>query len=210
MNHFMFDVETLGPPPKGHILSIGVQQFDPHQGKLGDKAYVVMGMKKEQPGRVVDLSTLEWWFAQSAAARGEFVNESRPATQPLLAALCSLDHWLRVRGVDEKDEDLRCWAKPPSFDIEILRDAWNAENQVHGWPFHWRCTRDLRTLTDVAKELSIELPERPEDGGQHTALADATWQAQRVIDITQALKRGWQNPREDLAHHRVTMEETDQ
>lgn len=186
MNHFMFDLEMLGRAPNGHILSIGVVEFDPHQATLGSQFYGALDPRKAQPERPMDPDTVTWWLQQSEEARkavteGPFFGDLRQITY-------ALDGWLFGRGVSRDNDVVRCWAKPPSYDIEILRHLFKEHGQT-GWPFHWRADRDLRTLLETAKLAGVELPERPENGGQHNALDDARWQAQRVIDIYQAIRK---------------------
>jgi hypothetical protein len=187
MNNFMVDIETLGNGHNGAIVSIGIVQFDPHSALFGDEFYVRIDLTKsgKQAG-VIDPSTVEWWLQQSDAARAELTSGER---EPLHRALVMMGAWLQSRGVTPDNERSRLWAKPPMFDERLLRDAYERCDLT--FPFHWRASRDMRTLVDVGRTLGIEPREESGNipGVPHNALYDATRQAHIVTAIYQGMRK---------------------
>lgn len=88
--------------------------------------------------RDTDPQTFMWWLSQSKAAQSRMTNANRMA---LPEALVELTEFIK-RG------DYRyIWAKPPSFDATILKDAYAQYAIPVPWSHRqWRCAR---TITDI-------------------------------------------------------------
>lgn len=183
MNHFMLDIETFGTGTNAAIVSLGVVAFDPPTGVLGGTLEIHIDLEKSPSPGVMDAATVMWWLGREPRAQRALLDTCRI---PLGEALLKLGSWLNNQGVSPDDEDgpHRLWSKPPQFDERILREAY-ARHQLQ-FPFHWRCTRDVRTFLDDALTLcGIEPPlDAARTTIKHSALEDAKWQAHCVSSVT--------------------------
>ena len=134
----MIDIETLDTKPTAVILSIGAVAFDIETGETcPDTLYQKLDYKKQiDEGRTTSIETTLWWGQQSDEAYCEaFFGEER-----LLSAIINLKKYFYNYAAD----DCRVWAKSPSFDLVILKDAY--DNDIAPWEF-WQ-ERDVRTFAD--------------------------------------------------------------
>lgn len=194
MNHYMLDLETLGNGHNGAIVTLGIIAFDPAQGKVAEEGFYRRIELDCAHFGVVEESNRSWWDNQGSAERDEALGGGNgvrgiDSRCPLMEALRDLDLWLEYGGVDlGKDGPWRLWAKPPEFDCRLLREAY--ERCGLEFPFHFRATRDMRTLIEVAKSLGID-----HDGSvvrtsmRHSALEDARWQARVVCNVYQLMRK---------------------
>ncbi len=192
MNHYMLDIETLGNGTNGAIVAIGVCAFDPAQGKLENDQdwsrdfYRTIDLTKSAFPGVIDASNVEWWLQQSPEAQRELYNEGRI---PLENALVQLNTWLVERGIrlGQENDAVRLWSKPPLFDERLMREAYTRHRYT--FPWHWRASRDIRTLIDDARELGIVMPDdATRTTVKHNALEDARHQARIVCAIRQEMR----------------------
>jgi len=180
MTHYMLDLETLGNCDDGAIVTIGCVEFDPAQGRIGKEFYTRVEFDSPHFGKV-EVGNVEWWLKQGEEARGELW---KPGKERLEVALCL---WRDFVGRQPEDDERRLWSKPPSFDERLLRQAFARCALV--FPFHWRCSRDVRTLMDLREYAGVEKVARPEGRTAHNALEDAKWQAEAVCAVVQGLRR---------------------
>lgn len=158
----MVDIETLGLEPGAAILSIGAVWFDARG--VEDTFYRSVSREScERVGLTVDEDTVEWWQEQDEAAQ-EVLEDG----DNIHDVLFDFSRWF-----DDADE---IWANSPSFDCEMLEAAYGAVDLVEPWEYYQE--RDVRTI----KELPIA-PELEQDGTEHDALDDATYQA-RIVGET--------------------------
>lgn len=189
--HVMVDIETMGTDRDAAVLAIGVVPFNLHReaclvalpfemwvGRTSLAANLALG-------RAVDGSTIEWWLRQSDAARAALLVEPRYLSVHQMAS--SLRSFL-VCGL--MDPDLHVWAKPPQFDLEILRSLF--KDVVVDWPCSRRLERDSRPLLDLAK-LNGWDECFPSPTVEHGALEDAVEQAEQVVRIYRRIN-GWPAP----------------
>jgi hypothetical protein len=171
MRDYMVDIETFGTRPGSAILSIGAVAFDAETGEFGEDFYIAIEPKSnEAVGLTVDVSTIEWWMAQSDDARSA-----------AFAGVVTVDVALSLLATSfRRCEPTRLWAKPPSFDLVLLEAAFRAVDQEIPWSF--RINRDCRTLFDLTGAV------QPGIGTAHNALDDAKSQALGVIDGYRRLK----------------------
>ena len=180
--HVMVDIETLSTKKNAVIVSIGAVRFDPRATleepvKLPNWFYSIVGVPSQQH-RHIEPSTLSWWFKQNESAR-KAVEEALVCREHYTAALDRFAEWLLVGG-----EPQAIWANSPSFDLVILRDAFE-NTELRGstprtCPWSFRAERDFRTLRRLF----------PGTGSgacnAHNALADAAWQARTTQETYKA------------------------
>ncbi len=165
MRDLMIDIETLGTAPGSVILSIGAVSFDAETGALGNEFYeAIEAQSAVAAGLTMDVGTIGWWIAQSQEAQQAAFAGDLPISAALYTFSCFVQ---RVKAT-------RIWAKPPSFDLVLLESAFRACNMQTPW--HYRATRDVRTLLDIAGTR------HPYIGTAHNALDDAKSQALGVIE----------------------------
>ena len=174
----MIDIETFGLSPKGVIASIGAVSFG--YGELPmlqifDSFYT--NLRTDNQGRMLTPSTIEWWLQQSKEAQEALLEQPKVAIDSALKSLASF-----LRKAD------RIWANGVSFDLAILRDAYEQCGQSVPWGYGQEmCMRSIRVL---GKELGLDYSTYKNTSGivQHNALADATLQAKYVIGVFETAK----------------------
>ena len=77
----------------------------------------------------------------------------------------------------------RIWAKPPQFDLVILRSAYQGAGRPVPW--HYRQENCARTMLRVGHMLGLPAP--PEPDPKHDPLADAVAQALGVCAVWRAI-----------------------
>jgi hypothetical protein len=164
--HAMIDIETLDTRPTSVILSIGIIAFNPETGWIDSGGGIeIFPDRQEQmdEGRTMSWDTVAWWLQQSEEARK---NVTRPRggfdkREKVLTVLH--DYWNRMNCK-------YVWGHGPAFDISLVEDYLKYTSIP--WKFYnVRCTRTMWHYSPVEKTATTA----------HTALADATEQAQRII-----------------------------
>lgn len=169
MRDVMIDIETLGVRPTSAIVQIGACYFDRKTGEIGERLSI--NIKPPEDDRfTTDKSTLDWWDSQSQAARAAVFTATAVSIE---GALVELTNFLR------KAEYLWCHA---TFDAPIVFNAFT----VCGIkiPMHYRSTRDIRTLMDIADHHSG----RPRGGIHHNAIDDCVFQVGYVVEAFNKIK----------------------
>jgi exodeoxyribonuclease VIII len=167
--HVMVDLETLGLEANAIILSIGAVVFDVEQD-LGDDFYVEIN-PTAYPG-AVDIATIKWWMEQSAKGTPAPMNgilvlgEALQQFHNYLSDLCKGDFTRLV-----------LWANGTDFDIPKLTYAYKACGAQVPWGYN--NVRDCRTIFKLFSLYGLEI----EKDGHHNAVADAKWQAKRLISV---------------------------
>lgn len=182
----MTDLETAGNGPRSAILSIGAVAFN------------IMGQEPVEAlpsfyrnvdlqscldfGLVTDGSTVMWWLGQSEEAR-KALTDPKPVSLPV--ALTDLRNWI----LDLTSPDGELWAHA-TFDPVILRSAYDA-TKLGALPWKYRNTRDIRTLTGLAKQLGYEIPKSGGDNSNksvnHQAVDDCRYQVDYVRTMYQMI-----------------------
>lgn len=179
--HFMVDIETLSTAVNAVVLSIGAVEFDPLSGKILREFYHELYLS-EQPGRHIDIKTVQWWFkqCQENQANFELMTKSDLRKEHVLFSLFRL--WAFISGKDtnyaeraEGYERLSIYACDPDFDMAILNDLY----KDNGLPSPWRYSelRSVRTIRELIKIAGMEVPRQEAD---HNALNDCIRQAKEV------------------------------
>ena len=166
----MLDLETMGKLPTAAITSIGAVRFDPMGDWLGDSFHIHVSLENcLRSGLTADASTILWWIAQSDDARATLV-AGQCSAAPLVTALEALAAWMPADAI--------VWCNGTSFDLPILKHAYNRIGMPEPWACFNEC--DLRTLKRMNPDLRIE-----RTGTAHNALHDAIHQARLVQHILQ-------------------------
>jgi hypothetical protein len=176
MKHCMIDIETLSTDDSAVILSIGARMFN-MRGEMGEGVHWALDINDQQRrGRKIDGETVKWWAAQNDAARRSW---AVPTPYRLMEAMIRFDQFIMRNTPD------RVWAKPPQFDIKILRSAWGNVYTERPFPVHHRQESCLRTLLAV---YNGTFPEHMKNNIAHDALEDATFQAQQAAHCWQWIR----------------------
>ena len=171
--NIMIDLETLGTKPNSTILSVGAVAFN--KDGIHDKYYANIDLEDSlHKGYDVDASTIYWWLKQSAEA-GCILSCN---LKPIREVLIDLQFFFK------KNSPKEVWANSPSFDLVMLKNAFNKENLDIKWNF-WD-ERDYRTFLNLTKQ------ERVVPTVAHNALEDAIAQATTVMNY---LNKGELNER---------------
>lgn len=161
--NIMIDLETLGTKPNSVTLSVGAVVFD--KEGIHDKYYANIDLGDSlKKGYDVDASTVYWWLKQSAEA-GCILSSN---LKPVRTVLIDLQFFFKKHTPKE------VWANSPSFDLVMLKNAFNKENLDVLWNF-WD-ERDYRTFLNLTKQ------ERIHPTVVHNALEDAIAQATTVMN----------------------------
>lgn len=171
MNDLSLDLETFGTRPGSAIVGLGAVLFDTNTGEMSDKFYRAIHLATAvRVGLTMDAPTVLWWMGQPDEVR----NAVRFSAMDIVDALSDFSAW--VTGQCSKD-DVRVWARGPSFDCALLTAAYQAcELEQPWWFWNERCHRTL-----TARNPSVPEPERL--GTFHRADDDAVHQALWLIKI---------------------------
>jgi len=170
--HFMLDIETLGQDTNAVVLSAAVLAFNPvNQNVTGGITFLFD--PEDQKQRTIDFDTVSWWVKQSPEASSHWLSKERPSTPTSLLELNRRVEALKLlttRGA----QDVRWWAKSPSFDKALMESLYRDFGLTPPWGF--RDWRDVRTVSEFLKDKSPIRPEIP-----HDPLSDAEAQAKLVM-----------------------------
>lgn len=169
----MIDIETNSTANNAVIVSIGACLFHLTSGKILKTFYTNVDRKScLDAGLVEDEKTLAWWARQSYEAKKALKDDPLPLVQACLA----FQSWKR----EHSPVGTNLWAKPPTFDMVICKNAFNAVDVT--FPFHFTQYRDMYTKLD---NVPTGLLKGKMDGVAHNALHDAVHQAKKVAIANQ-------------------------
>lgn len=175
MKRVMIDLETMGTTKRAAIMSIGAAVLSRDTLNVVDEFEVNVDVDScLKYGLVKDASTQEFWQRSENATALALMKHD---------ALDLADALQVFRGWVLKDADkwqIEPWANGTSFDLAILETAFLCVDIPHPWEF--RNERDYRTM----KCLYRDIPKPEFVGVQHTALADARFQAEHLSMILRA------------------------
>lgn len=177
MNAIMIDIETLDTENTAVIASIGAVVFDFNAVVYEEFYKRVDVVSCTEKGMTISAETVEWWMKQTVEARKEiFVTTPRDPIQKALEDLKSfLSKWT--------NKETTIWAKSPSFDLAILRNAYKRLNLEFPIPF-WM-ERDVRTLVNI---FPYERADKVEVASHH-ALDDARIQVRACCTAYKRLQQ---------------------
>lgn len=168
--HVVIDLETWGNLPGYDLRSIGACVIDPINNVISDNRFFVAlknplqgsyssdhftdqdldaldyrtGALRKYP-LLRDPKTVAWWYNETTqAARDQFIGAC-----DLLHGLLDFTRWLQSLGVVvDQEHSGRIWGHGAAYDPPILAAAYEAVGLPTPW--HYRATRDTRTLFDNA------------------------------------------------------------
>jgi len=180
------DIETLSLTNRALILSIGACVFDINTGKVKNSFYVSLDHKPELINRFeLSQSTVDWWAKQSAEAHLALEKNKVDGEN----AIRQLVAWMhQMYRYERSANNNRMWAKDPQFDLANLGYTLRVYGHKVPWEFYEE--RSMRTIVDLAKEISGkstgEFSVRPKIA--HDALSDAIAQAETISAAFNLLK----------------------
>lgn len=174
----MIDTETMGKAPDGALIQLGAVFFDYHTCTLGPRFLKNIHLATAvRDGGTLDPSTILWWLGQSDEARkvrfgGEDISDVLREFKMWAAGVCRL-------------EDVRPWGNSNSFDLSIVRSAYERKGLEAPW--YWTNERDFRTLRNHYPQVEYNPAEKGD--AAHDALADAIFQAEHMFKIARSRKK---------------------
>ncbi|SFB80096.1 protein of unknown function [Marinospirillum celere] len=176
----MIDLETFDLEPSAKVWEIGAVVFDPTTAQLGDEFHWLID-PTTQHNRTTSQHTLDWWAKQPPEAYLR-VRQAEEEGLELEAVLLDLELWIK-RQLDEAGEGtkLEVWANSPSFDLAILKHAYQQLGRGTPWKF-WQ-ERDHRTLKNLRSDIKVE-----RQGIHHSAQDDAAFQAKQANAIIKFMR----------------------
>lgn len=181
----MIDVETLGQRSNAVAWQVAMIPWllaDP-DADAGQPLHSYLGIEPQQqliPARKIDASTLLYWMEQSDEARATMkLSDSTDFVELEAYMRHFISRFERITDGHEYE----VWTRG-NFDLPIIESL--LEQLGMKAPWHFRSTRDLRTLMEVAGVDWKTIPE-PHGFIKHNALWDCKFQitcyneAMRVI-----------------------------
>jgi exodeoxyribonuclease VIII len=182
MLDIMCDLETMSRGPDSALVGIGLVEFDFGQGLVGREFFRAVNLADAcKHGGKMDPATVAWWLSQPKEAQ----NAIMFSTYPLRDALELVTQFVASCG---KRDEVRMWAKGPSFDLAILSHSFRSLGMEQPWRF-WN-DRCVRTVSAI---YGFVMPDEM-NGTKHNALDDAHTQVAHLLKIrsTVLARRGQQ------------------
>jgi hypothetical protein len=156
--HLMVDIETLSTKPNAAILSIGAVGFHPTT-VIESPPWFYIEVDPESMGSEFNRepATLDWWAKQAHQPTG---------STPIQEALNNFLNFLSSK------KWCAIWANSPSFDLVILKSAFELCGLV--WPLPYYIEHDVRTVNNLL--LTKQQKIKP----THHAIHDCQGQILRV------------------------------
>ena len=169
----MLDLETLSTRPNAVILVIAAIKFNRNnkEEKI-DREYFYTRIKIDsclEVGCIIEDETVEWWNKQDEKIRYESLEN--PDRITLKEALEKFSEWY--------GNCTYIWGNGSSFDCTILNESFKRCKIQTPWKYYNE--RDLRTIMDIGKVYSNQLPQNE----KHNAIFDCYRQ---IIGLKMSLK----------------------
>lgn len=175
----MIDLESMGLPPNGAIVSIGACFFDLDRCEIGPTFKKNIHLATAvRDGGVMDPGTVTWWLQQGDAARSSILVDNYDIRQ----VLREFSDWIATHS---DHRSVRPWGNSSSFDLTLLNGAYRRAGMEAPWRFYNE--RDFRTVR--AMYPSVEYNPDDKGDGAHDALVDAKFQCAHMFKIKNR-KRG--------------------
>jgi hypothetical protein len=170
----MVDIETLGIKPGSVILVIAATAFDIHTGEITDEFITYVNVKScTDEGMTIDANTLQWWECDNRELYKDLVEKIINEGIPIEEALKKFN--IFVKQHKDGNDSFKIWAKSPSFDLILLKVAYNLFGMVIPW--YYRDELDVRTLLQLTDG---NFPDFEVEGKEHDGLYDCRIQAKRT------------------------------
>lgn len=175
----MIDLETMGLPPTGALISIGACFFDVATCTIGPTFLRTVNLATAvRDGGTIDASTVIWWLGQSQEARDGVrfsAIDVKTALQDFIDFVNEHSRW----------QDVRPWGNSSTFDLSILGGAFQRSGLRTPWYFtQERCFRTVRNIYPA-----VEYDPADKGTGAHNALEDAKFQAEHLFKIKRRNKK---------------------
>ncbi|KKN66392.1 hypothetical protein LCGC14_0472140 [marine sediment metagenome] len=185
-HHVMLDLETMGLPPRGAIISIGLCYFDIRTGEIGPtfERNIALDSSVER-GMTIDQGCVDFWNQSDTQVAFEILKQDPVRLEVALMEL--------IDFITEHKKHPCLWGNGSNFDNVILEQAFKLCD-LH-FIAHFRQWRDMRTWVMLgAKLLGMNKAEMRADFNdegfrKHVAIDDAILQAKIVSRIWQEAKR---------------------
>jgi hypothetical protein len=163
----MIDMEALADTPDSAPAEIALVFFDRDSPAtpFAKHHYEPSPISAIRLGFIVTTATLQWWDDQGMTIA---VQQGEPLQDVL-------DEITTAIGRSSNPKTLRVWSRGNSYDLAILKLAYQRTGKPLPW--HFWLERDVRTWLEGCQFKS---PRR----NKHSALADATNQAEDVVQAT--------------------------
>jgi hypothetical protein len=175
----MIDLETMGLPPDGAVVSIGACFFDLDKCEIGPTFNRTINLATAvRDGGVIHPGTVMWWLGQSEPAR----NSIRFGGEDIRTTLADFAAFIAEHS---RVQDVRPWGNSNAFDLTIWRGAYERAGMKTPWsPFRERC---FRTVRNMYPSVEYNIDDKGE--GAHNALEDAIFQTKHLFKIKNRNKK---------------------
>ncbi len=169
----MVDLETMGLPPDGAIISIGACFFNMDTCEIGPTFSRTINLATAvRDGGTINPGTVMFWLGQPEAAR----NAIRFSGEDIRTTLTDFTAYICAHS---RRQDVRVWGNSNRFDMGLLDSAYIRAGMNTPWsPFRERCFRTVRNMYP-----SVEYNTDDKGEGAHNALEDAIFQAKHLFKI---------------------------
>jgi len=174
MKDIMIDIETMGVKSNAAIIEIAAVPFNIETGETSDNIFheYIDLQSSIDSGMTCCASTIQFWSTQKRVLDG--------IEKPMEESVTDFEIYML-----ELDNDINVWSNSPSFDLVILKSAFDIIKRPYPWKF-WN-ERDLRTYRAMNNETNIEHVRTTE---RHNALLDCLDQIE-IIRKTQTYKTAY-------------------
>jgi hypothetical protein len=179
-NSCMIDIETLSNTSRSVVVTIGVCEFNPDNGTIGEgKCIYVNPQDAQNKGAEISAGTVMWWMGQSREAQQALISTHAIT---LKGALQQLTEFIVEAREKVPGGNLAIYANDPNFDLTILENSYHLCGLSAPWAF-WE-HRSCRTMAMLGKRYGFNIKtDFPREGTAHNALDDAIYQAGYVNKI---------------------------
>jgi hypothetical protein len=169
----MLDLESMGLPPNGAIVSVGACFFDLERGEIGPTFKKNIHLATAvRDGGVIEPGTIMWWLRQGDEARMSILNDTYDVRQ----VLQEFSDWIAEHS---SFKAVRPYGNGAAFDLTLLNSAYRRSGIATPWTFfNERCFRTVRNIYP-----QVEYNPDDKGDGAHDALVDAIFQAKHLIKI---------------------------
>lgn len=176
-NHVMVDLETLGTNHDSVILSAALVLFNLN-GEIAISKEIHFDIDScLENGLKVQGGTIKWWLEQSEDARFEITSPLKDRNS-LELGLVEVENFIR-RITEEYAlplDPLYFWGNSASFDLGILKNAFNVVDRKVPWQY-WE-EMDMRTLTELLPGQNVIF-----EGTPHNPLDDCFYQIKKLSTL---------------------------
>lgn len=191
--NLMVDIETFSTKPDALIIQIGAALEEYRGQEPADWPTFLVSLNTDTIPLPMEYDvspeTVKWWSQQSQEAKDSLTINREHSVAEMLD---QFNWWLESYGFKPSSTgEPQIWANPPTFDLVILRNAY--ETELVDKPWHYRQERCCRTMWNLFGKSHSLMP--PHSLTKHRADHDSVRQLCRVIGAIRHLadKKVWEN-----------------